>query len=99
MAFSVDAAQLSDKTSHIYGGCKHVDIWSRDKDGNLQYVYEEHGVCKYINLQSNANVYLMIMVYTKDRKNCTVISSKSGLNLLIKLRQKLYLTEMKQTQQ
>ena len=44
MAFSIDAAQLSDKTSHIYGGYKNVDIWSRDKDGNLRYVYEEESV-------------------------------------------------------
>ena len=68
MAFSVDAAQLSDKTSHIYGGCKNVDIRSRDRYGNLRYVYEEDGVRKYTNLQSNANVYLMIMVYAKDGK-------------------------------
>ena len=68
MAFSVDAAQLSDKTSHIYGGCKNVNIWSRDKDGNLRYVYEEDGVRKYTNLQSNVNMYLMIIVYAKDGK-------------------------------
>ena len=68
MTFSVDAAQLSDKISHIYGGCKIVDIQSRDKDGNLRYFNEEDQVCKYTNLQSNVNVYLMIMVHAKDRK-------------------------------
>ena len=31
-------------------------------------MYEENGVTKYKNLQSNANVYLMIMVYAADGK-------------------------------
>lgn len=32
------------------------------------YINDNDGVVKYTNLQSNANVYLMMMVYAKDGK-------------------------------
>ena len=67
-AFSVDAAALSDGTSHIFAALKNVDVRSRDRDGNLMYVKDENGVIKLSNLQSNRNIYIMMMVYARDGK-------------------------------
>ena len=68
LAFSLDGAALTQGTSHIFGGCKNVDVCSRNLDGKFMYVKDDDGVLKYTNLQSNKNVYLMIMVYAKDGK-------------------------------
>ena len=68
LAFSVDAGSLSQGTSHIFGGCKNVDPRSR-KNGKLIFIEEdENSEFTYKNIQSNRNVYLMIMAYSKDRK-------------------------------
>ena len=68
MAFSVDAACLSDRTSHIFGALKNIDSRSR-KYGELLYVeFDESGKLRFKSLQSTKNVYLMIMVYSRDGK-------------------------------
>ena len=68
LAFSVDAGSLSQGTSHIFGGCKNVDPRSR-KNGKLIFIEEdENSEFTYKNIQSNRNVYMMIMAYSKDRK-------------------------------
>ena len=76
-----------------------MDIRSRDKDGNLRYVYEEDGVCKYANLQSNVNVYLMIMVYAKDGKELYRHFFIEWFECINKIKEEGLLTEMKQIQQ
>ena len=69
MGFSVDAGALTSGTSHIFAGCKNLDVRSRDKDGNLMYVhYDEDGKKNYKNIQSKANVYLILMLYCRDGK-------------------------------
>ena len=69
LAFSLDTAALMQGTSHIFGAVKNIDPRSK-KNGKLVYVdYNEHGNPQYKSLQSNENVYLMIMVYTRDGKH------------------------------
>ena len=68
LAFSIDAAALTQGTTHIFGALKVVDIRSQNRDGSLMFVKDDDGVLKFVNLQSNKNVYVMIMAYAKDGK-------------------------------
>lgn len=68
MAFSVDAAELSSGTSHIFAALKLVDLRSRNRNGELMFVKEIDGEVQYTNIQSNKNVFIMMMVYAKDKK-------------------------------
>ena len=67
LAFSLDAAALTQGTSHIFAAVKNIDSRSK-QNGRLLYVYEEDGLLKYRSLQSNKNVYMMMMVYAADGK-------------------------------
>ena len=66
----MDAGSLSGNTTHIFGGCKNLDSRSTNRNGELKFIDHEKddGIICYKNLQSNSNVYLMIMVYAKDGK-------------------------------
>ena len=68
LGFSIDSAALTQGTTHIFGALKVVDIRSRNRDGSLMFVKDDDGVLKFVNLQSNKNVYVMIMAYAKDGK-------------------------------
>ena len=64
----IDAAALTEGTRHIFAACKNIDTRSQ-KNGKLLYVeINGNGVRKYKSLQSNENVYLMLMVYARDGK-------------------------------
>ena len=68
MAFSVDAAAMTDGTSHIFAALKNIDPRSH-RNGELLYVeIDEDGKQKFKSLQSNKNVFLMCMVYSRDGK-------------------------------
>ena len=66
--FTLDFAALTQGTGHIFGACRNIDTRSR-KNGQLIYVEEDgNGRTKLKSLQSNRNVYPMIMVYCRDGK-------------------------------
>ena len=69
LGFSVDAAALTNGTSHIFAGCKNLDPRSRGQDGEFLFVTkDESGREHYRFMQSNSNIYLMVMVYARDGK-------------------------------
>ena len=89
IVFSVDAAGLTNGTTHIFAACKSVDQRS-NKNGKLLFVkVEEDGSTSYQSLQSNKTIYLMQMVYSADGKLLYQHFLKIGLCSLIGLKKGL----------
>ena len=68
LAFSLDTVAITQGTSHIFGAVKNIDPRSQ-KNRKLIYMgYNKHGNQLFKSLQSNANAYLMIMIYAREVK-------------------------------
>ena len=92
--FTLDFAALTQGTGHIFGACRNVDTRSK-KNRALIYVEEdENGRTRLKSLQSNHNVYPMIMVYCRDGKEPYRIFLKIGLLSFIRSRRMVFLSEM-----
>ena len=97
-ALSVDAAALSDGTVHIFTALKNVDVRSNDCFGNLMYVKDENGMTKLSNLQSNRNIYIMMMVYAQDEKKPYRHFFKEWFGFIKNIKRKVCHIEMPRTQ-
>ena len=89
--FTLDFAALMHGTGHIFGACRN----GSKKNRALIYVEEdENGRTRLKSLQSNHNVYPMIMVYCQDEKEPYRNFLKIGLLSFTKSRRMVFLSEM-----